>query len=157
MKSCCSWIRHQIKALQPCIFKEVAKERAPREISQNAVFHITGEEARSALFQRKNQHHQFLREHHANLQFGDEKHQIIAEREARQVIESQCRFCICIYICCNAGRGSMNRGRDSINMNGGRGIPATFELRQPAGWRGWQEERSNSLEGRKPVVQRHRN
>ena len=32
-----------------------------------------------------------------------------------------------------------------------------MRLRQPAGWRGWQEERSNSLEGRKPVVQRHRN
>ena len=54
---------------------------------------------------------------------------IIAEREVRQVIESQCRFMyINIYIiCCNAGRGSVNRGRDSINMNGGRGIPATFE------------------------------
>ena len=44
-------------------------------------------------------------------------------------------------------------------MNGGRSIPATLtsRLRQPAGWRGWQEEHSNSLEGRKPVVQRHRN
>ena len=37
---------------------------------------------------------------------------------------------IYIYICCNAGRGLgvvTCRGRDSINMNGGRGIPATFE------------------------------
>ena len=48
-------------------------------------------------------------------------------------------------------------------MNGGRGIPATFEAE--AAWpgllaggpRGWQWGRSNSLEGRKPVVQRHRN
>ena len=35
-----------------------------------------------------------------------------------------------MYICCNAGRGLGGvtyRGRDSINMNGGRGIPATFE------------------------------
>ena len=32
---------------------------------------------------------------------------IIAEREARQVIESQCRFCI--YICCNAGRSYIKR------------------------------------------------
>ena len=86
---------------------------------------------------------------------------IIAEREARQVIESQCHFCIYIYIyvCCNAGRGYGQRAGlnqyDSINMNPCNLRPS--RLSQPAGWRGWQEERSNSLEGRKPVVQRHRN
>ena len=47
---------------------------------------------------------------------------IIAEREARQVIESQCRFCIIIYIyiymcvCAVTLGGVTDRGRDSINM-----------------------------------------
>ena len=53
-----------------------------------------------------------------------------------------------VYIYAVTLGGVTYRGRD---VNGGRGIPAT------AGWRGWQKERSNSLEGRKPVVQRHRN
>ena len=42
---------------------------------------------------------------------------------------------IYIYICCNAGRGLGGvtyRGRDLINMNGGQGIPATFEAEAEA-------------------------
>ena len=48
-----------------------------------------------------------------------------------------------IYICCNAGRGLGGvtyRGRDSINMNGGRGIPATFEAEAACGLAGGTQQ-----------------
>ena len=56
--------------------------------------------------------------------------------------------------CCNAGRGYVKRA--GLNQYERRaGHPEAGLL--AGGPRGWQEGRSNSLEGRKPVVQRHRN
>ena len=55
---------------------------------------------------------------------------VIAEREARQVIESQCRFCMCFCFCCfcDAGQGYVKRaGLNQYERRAGHPCNLNFE------------------------------